>query len=111
LLVQGLRELPGARHANPLVHPSVLVLRPLAAAAPARVPPGDDSLVRLEERERVGRLDEVLVGRAADLVRADQPLDLLDELGPGALDALPLAYASRRAPRVPASRRQAPPGW
>src|SRR4051812_46783764 len=72
LLVQRLRELTRTGDTDPLVHPAELRLRPVATAAARREPAHDDRRVHLQERERVGGLNEVLVRCAAGLVRDDQ---------------------------------------
>src|SRR4051812_19880908 len=60
LLVERLRQLMGIWCAHPLEHPRELRLRPFPAAFATRVPADDDRRVDLQERERIGRLENVL---------------------------------------------------
>src|SRR5581483_3867908 len=102
LLVQRLRELPCPRDLDSFEHPARLGLRALAAAAAARVPAHEHVRIHLQERERVGRLDEILVRAPARLVRDHQPLDLDDERV-CALGAQPVADDPSGALRVQAA--------
>ena len=72
----------------------------LGAAPAAREPADDDRRVHLQERERVGRLDEILVLGPAGLVGEDQPADVLHELVLSPLPGQPVAHDRGRALRV-----------
>ena len=67
----------------------------LPGAPPISEPARDEAGVDLEKRERVGRLEHVLVGLAADLVGEDEPLHLRDQGLGGAFATEPVADDAR----------------
>ena len=89
-------------NADALEHPAVLVDSALEAAPALGCPARGQVDVDLEERERVRRLQQVLVGFAADLVRHDQPLDVCDESASAPCSRSQSRDDARRALRVQA---------
>src|SRR5687767_14421656 len=79
LLVERARELAGPFDPDPVEAPAVLLPRPLLVAATLANPLLGHVLVRLEPRDRVGRLQHVGLVPPAELVVEDQAADLVDE--------------------------------